>query len=75
MLGRNPFIDQPEQETAGTPTTPRIRITEINDTNVVLAVELVDAQGWPVMTFNRACLRVGDTLSIKDISINISVEI
>lgn len=75
MLGPNPFTDQPEARTAGEPVTPRIRITEITATNVTLAIELVDAGGWPVVTLNRACLRVGDTLSIKDISINLQVEI
>lgn len=75
MSNQNPFIDQPEGRLAGEPVTPRIRISEINETNVVLAIELVDAGGWPVATLNRACLRVGDTLSIKDVSINLHVEI
>lgn len=75
MLGPNPFTDQPEQKSAGQPTTPRVRVTEINETNVVLAIELVDADGWPVLTLNRACLRVGDTLSIKDTTLKLTVEV
>lgn len=75
MLGRNPFTDGADPATSGEPTTPRIRVTEINETNVVLSIELVDANGWPVVTLNRACLRAGDTLSIKDITINLAVEI
>lgn len=72
MMNHNPFSD-PAAAAPSIPTTPRIRVTEINDTNVVLAVEMVDSQGYPVFTLNRACLRVGDTLSISDITIKLEV--
>lgn len=74
-MPRNPFTDAGDNAVSGEPVTPRIRVTEINETNVVLAIELIDSNNRPVMTLNRACLRVGDTLSITDVVINLTVEI
>ena len=71
FTGGNPFVD--ESTTVRLEGVPRIRITEINATNVVLAVELMDANGYPLLTFNRACLRVGDTLNLSDITIDLRV--
>lgn len=53
---------------------PRVRVAEINETNVVLVVEAVDADGHTVLQFQRACLRAGDTLTLNDIVINLSVK-
>lgn len=73
LRGGNPF----SEDTTFTRVTgtPRIRITEINETNVVLAVEVVDTQGNTVLTFNRACLRVGDTLKLNSLGIDLSINI
>lgn len=71
FTGGNPF----ETDTTFTEqTTPRIRITEINETNVVLAVEAVNAQGYPVVTFHRACLRVGDCLTLSNMTLDITIK-
>lgn len=74
-LGRNPFIDPQDVGTPDdrVPTTPRVRVTEINEANVVLAIEMVDDSGYPVLTLNRVCLRVGDAFPLASMSINLQV--
>jgi hypothetical protein len=71
FAGGNPFVEESQATYVG---VPRIRITEINDTNVVLAVEVV-VDGLVVLTFNRACLRVGDTLNLSNLSMSVDVQI
>lgn len=74
-LGHNPFTDPQDVGTPDdrVPTKPRVRVTEINETNVVLAIEMVDDSGYPVLTLNRVCLRVGDAFLLTDMTIKLQV--
>lgn len=71
MFGDNPFSDT---TVPSVPTTPRIRVAEINETNVVLNIEMVDDRGYPVVTLHRVCLRAGDAFPIHNLQIDMHVK-
>jgi hypothetical protein len=66
------FSDVRDSQTA-VPSTPRIKVVEVEGTNVVLEVVLVDGRGHPVITLHRLCLRPGDTFDLANFTIDLWV--
>ena len=66
----NPFGAAPTVMHVG---APRVRVDAIEGDCVCLVVECVGPDGRPVLTFQRAQLRVGSSLTLNDITINMQV--
>lgn len=66
------FSDVRDSQTA-VPSTPRIKVVEVEGTNVVLEVVLVDGKGHPVITLHRMCLHPGDAFDLSNFTIDLRV--
>ena len=72
----NPFTDGEEAPLSEEVLTPRIRLADVNAETGEAAVdiEMVDEQGNVVYTINRASLRIGQSVLIKSIQIDVTVK-
>lgn len=68
--GGNPFETD---TTVIIATVPQVRVASITGTHVGLIVECIRADGHPALVLERADLRVGDILTLNNLTISLSI--